>query len=110
MAGLLAGVINGLFGAGGGIVLVPLLRRWVGLSDRETLASSVAIILPVSLLSGLVYWNKNGMDMLSAWPFLAGGLVGGLIGGKVLRRIPVTWLQRAFGLLLLYGGVRYLLG
>lgn len=110
VTGALAGLANGLFGSGGGLFLVPLLTRWAGLEQKRAFATSVAVILPLSLVSAAVYWAKGALDFSAAWPYLLGGAAGGLISGRVFKRVPVIWLRRGFGLLILYGGVRAVLG
>ncbi len=109
VAGGLAGVANGFFGGGGGMVLVPLLTGRCGLDQRRAFATSVAIILPLCVLSSVVYFFRGGLDLSAALPYLLGGLAGGWIGGRVFRRLNMDWLRRAFALLILYGGVRSLL-
>ena len=110
VAGLLAGSLNGFFGAGGGMLLVPLLIRWVKLDERHAFATSVFIILPLCIVSGAVYVFRAGIDPAPAIPFLIGGLAGGFIGGRIFKKVPTALLHRIFGLLLIYGGVRSLLG
>lgn len=102
-AGGAAGLINGFFGGGGGMVLVPLLMSQCGLDRRRAFASSVAIILPLCVLSAGIYFAKGHLDLLTALPYLAGGLIGGWIGGRIFQKVPVVWLKRAFALLILYG-------
>ena len=109
VSGALAGAVNGLFGAGGGMVLVPLLLGWVGVEEKAAFACSTAIILPLCLVSAGVYWLRGALDPLAALPYLLGGLAGGWLGGRLFRRIPAAPLRRVFALFLLYGGVRYLL-
>ena len=109
VAGGLAGVANGFFGGGGGMVLVPLLTGRCGLDQRRAFATSVAIILPLCVLSSVIYFFRGGLDLSAALPYLLGGLAGGWIGGRVFRRLNMDWLRRAFALLTLYGGVRSLL-
>lgn len=109
LTGALAGLANGLFGSGGGLFLVPLFTGWAKLPQRKAFATSVAVILPLSLVSAAVYWFRGGLDVSAAWPYLLGGAVGGLLAGKIFRRVPLVWVRRAFGLLLLYGGVRAVL-
>ena len=109
VAGGLAGVANGFFGGGGGMVLVPLLTGRCGLDQRRGCATSVAIILPLCVLSSVIYFFRGGLDLSAALPYLLGGLAGGWIGGRVFRRLNMDWLRRAFALLILYGGVRSLL-
>lgn len=102
-AGGAAGLVNGFFGGGGGMVLVPLLMGRCGLDRRRAFANSVAIILPLCVLSAGIYFAKGNLDIRTALPYLAGGLVGGWIGGKIFEKVPVVWLKRAFALLILYG-------
>jgi len=109
VTGLLAGVANGFFGAGGGLFLVPLFTRWLGLEQRRAFATSVAVVLPLSVAALVSYARSGGLDVAAALPYLAGGLVGGLVSGRVFDKIPVIWLRRGFGLLMLYGGVRAVL-
>ena len=108
-AGAAAGLTNGLFGGGGGSVLVPLLTRLCGLDQRRAFATSVAVILPLCALSAALYLWKGGLDLGAALPYLLGGALGGWAGGKWFRGVKLPWLKRAFGLLLIYGGVRNLL-
>lgn len=107
--GLAAGAVNGLFGAGGGMLLVPLLQRFRLLEQRALFASALAIMLPMSMVSFGVYYLKGAVELGQALPYCVGGFAGGLIGGLVYRKIPTALLHRALGLLILWGGVRLLL-
>ncbi|NCB63031.1 MAG: sulfite exporter TauE/SafE family protein [Clostridia bacterium] len=109
VAGGLAGIANGFFGGGGGMILVPLLTRRCALDQRNAFATSVAIILPLCVLSSVIYLFRGGLDFRAALPYLAGGLVGGWIGGRVFKKLNMDWLRRVFALLILYGGVKSLL-
>lgn len=106
LSGAAAGVANGFFGGGGGMILVPLLTRWCGLDQRKAFATSVAIILPLCALSSAVYFFRGSMDLLLALPYLAGGLAGGFVGGRVFKKLNMDWLRRVFALFILYGGVK----
>ena len=106
VTGALAGFANGFFGTGGGLFLVPLLTRWAHMEQRSAFATSVAVILPLCALSVVIYLFRGGLDFLAALPYLVGGAVGGWAGGKWFKGMKMPWLKRAFGLLLIYGGVR----
>lgn len=107
LAGFTAGAINGLLGAGGGMVLVPLLCAASVLEENEIFSSSIVIILPMCIVSLLA--SSNGfLPWSAAWPYLLGAIPGGLLAGLIGRRIPTLWLHRALGILVLYGGFRYL--
>ena len=109
VAGALAGLTNGLFGAGGGLFLVPLLIRWIGLEEKRAFATSVAIMLPLSVASYVIFCIKGGNVWNDALPYLLGGVLGGLLSAKFFSRISTVWLHRLFGLLILYGGVKAVL-
>lgn len=108
IAGAGAGLVAGLFGAGGGLVLVPLLGFLTELSDREIFAASLSIILPVCLVSIAVTAMAAGIDFASALPYLPGSALGGLAAGIWGTKIPAQWLHRGLGLLIVWGGIRYL--
>ena len=105
----LAGSINGLLGAGGGALLVPLLIRKCGFEAKSAMATSVFLIFPLSLVSVIVYGMQGHLAFKAALPYLIGGCCGGIFAGKLLRRFSTLWLRRLFGLLLLAGGIRMVL-
>ena len=109
VTGALAGAANGFFGAGGGLFLVPLFIGWLKLDERKAFATSVAVILPLCAVSAFIYWQRGNLDLMQSLPYLAGGAVGGFLSGRVFKKVNMVWLRRAFGLLILYGGVRSLL-
>ena len=108
LAGIAAGSINGLLGAGGGMVLVPLLTKLTSLGKEQIFPASVAIMLPVSTVSLTVIALTEGLPIKDALPYLIGGSMGGIAAGVWGKRIPVKWLHRLLGILILWGGVRYL--
>jgi uncharacterized membrane protein YfcA len=106
VAGLLAGAANGLFGAGGGLFVIPLYTRWAKLEQRRAHASSVAALLPICAVSAAVYLLRGGAALRDALPYMLGGIAGGAVGGKAFKKLPADWLRRAFALLVIFGGVR----
>lgn len=108
LAGLCAGAVNGLFGAGGGMVLVPLLTALTDLDEDEIFPASISIILPICLVSLGFTAFSTGLAWRTALPYLLGSAAGGLIAGLLGRKIPAKWLHRALGFMILWGGVRYL--
>lgn len=109
LAGAAAGVANGLFGAGGGMLLLPLLTRLTDLSEHACFANSVCIILPMSLVSAGVYLLRGGEFAAQSIGYLIGGAVGGVAAGLLLRHLPTKLLHRALGVFILWGGLRLLL-
>ena len=109
LAGAAAGLANGLFGGGGGMVFIPLMSRDPALEGRRLFATCVAVIFPVCAVSALIYFWKGGLSLSAALPYLLGGLVGGFLGGRLYGRVSTAWLRRLFALFLFYAGVKYLL-
>ena len=106
ISGILAGTVTGLLGAGGGMILVPALTLLTDLHEDEIFPASVAIILPICIISILMLgylppWND-------ALPYLVGSVFGGIFAGIFAGKIPVVWLHRSLGALILWGGIRYL--
>ena len=107
LAGMSAGAVNGLFGGGGGMVLVPLLTHTTALTESEIFPASVAIILPICIVS-LLFTPDLGDTWHQTVPYLIGSTFGGILAGVFGRKIPAHWLHRGLGLMLLWGGIRYL--
>ena len=105
LAGLGAGAINGLFGAGGGMVLIPLLSLLTDWEDGKIFGSSLGVILPICLVS---LATGPALPFQEALPWLLGSGLGGIAAGLWGKKIPVKWLHRGLGILIIWGGVRYL--
>lgn len=108
IAGGAAGLINGSLGAGGGMVLVPLLTVLKCVREEQVFPTSVSIIFPICLVSLAMDPGLQALPLETAWPYLLGGIAGGLCAGFMDKKIPVKWLHRALGILILAGGIRYL--
>lgn len=108
LTGALAGFVNGFFGAGGGMLVVPLLIVLVGLADKQAFSSAISIILPLTIVSLVIYAKNGALDIKAALPYLLGGAGGGVLAGLWFRKIPAKWLHLALGALILLGGVRLL--
>ena len=108
LAGLAAGFVNGFFGAGGGMVLVPLLIFLVGLPDKLAFSSAISIILPLCVVSLVIYGRHDMLPLSDALPYLIGGAGGGVLAGLWFQKVPAKWLHLALGALILLGGVRLL--
>lgn len=105
LGGVAVGALNGLLGAGGGMVLVPLMEL-LGIGGKKSHASSLAVIVPLSAISAAVYLRRGWFAPGDALPFLLPGLLGAVSGGLLLNRVKIKWLKVTFGLLLIWGGVK----
>ncbi|MCL2633789.1 MAG: sulfite exporter TauE/SafE family protein [Oscillospiraceae bacterium] len=105
--GGISGVLNGLFGSGGGVAAVPLLTRF-GVEPRKSHATSVAIIFVLSLVSTGLYALNGILDVSMAMSFIPAGLAGAVVGAVFLKKIPNSLLRRVFGIVILISAVRML--
>lgn len=106
--GMIIGLLNGFFGSGGGILAVALLERR-GLSPRQAHATSVALILPLSVISLAVYWMHGSIRLGQGLPFLLPALLGSAVGAWGLKKISAPLLKLLFSLLILYSAIRLLI-
>ena len=108
LAGFAAGSVTGLFGAGGGMVLVPLLCWLTDIEEDAVFPASVSIILPICLVCLFLRSGNAVLPWYHAAPYLIGSTVGGILAGILGQRIPAVWLHRILGVMILWGGIRYL--
>ena len=107
LLGLIAGILNGLFGAGGGVAVVPLLKK-AGLEPRKCHATSIAIILPLCVLSCFAYFKAGNLDINLALIYIPGGITGAILGAWLLKKINNNILRRIFGVIIIISSLRIL--
>lgn len=105
--GLIIGFVNGTLGAGGGMLAVPLLKK-CGFEQRDAHTNAVAVILPICIISASLYLYKGHINLSDAFPFIPSGIVGSIIGTLLIKRISPNLLKKAFGVLMIYAGIRLL--
>lgn len=108
LIGLFTGVLNGLFGAGGGMIAVTFLKK-AGLDAKKAHATSIAIVLPLAVLSSCLYLGGGHFKFRDSLIFLPAGLVGALAGAAALPKLSNKWLRRGFAALILFFAVRLFL-
>ena len=109
VSGAAAGIVAGLFGAGGGMVLIPLLNLTAKPKENSLFPTSVCIMLPICVTAICMdYLKYSLLPFQTAWPYMLGGAVGGILASILAKKIPTLYLHRGLGLLILWGGVRYL--
>lgn len=107
LAGIGAGIVTGLFGTGGGMVLVPLLGLLTSAKEEEIFPCSICVTLPLCIVT-LISTPGVHLEMSQILPYLLGSAAGGLAAGILGTKIPVLWLHRILGAFVLWGGIRYL--
>ncbi len=107
--GAMIGVINGFFGGGGGMIVVPLLNKLFGLEQKKAQATALFVILPISLVSTIVYLCFNSINFATGWPVILGIVVGGVAGATLLNRLNNNAIKGIFIFFMLLGGVGMLI-
>ena len=107
VGGLFAGFVNGLLGAGGGIIIIYLLSALLRerASSRDIFANSLCVMFPLSIVSCAVYFSRGGIDLSSIGVLLLPAILGGILGGFALSRVNTSLLKQIFSLLVIVSGV-----
>ncbi len=106
LIGLITGLLNGLFGSGGGTVVVPAMERFLDFPEHKAHATAIAIILPLTIVS-LFFYTRSGYFLWSlVWQTSVGGVVGGLIGALLLKKLKPNVIRKIFGVFMLVAAVR----
>lgn len=108
LVGLLAGVASGLFGVGGGLVIVPALVTFCRRDQRQAVATSLLAIAPLAIAGVTGYAVHGEVDVLLATPLAAGSVIGAWLGSALLRRLSLRSLRLVFALAALAAAVRLL--
>lgn len=102
VVGLVAGMLSGLVGIGGGVVIVPALVYIIGFSQHRATGTSLGILLlPAGILAVLNYYKKGYIDVQAVLLLFAGFLIGGWLGSKLSLNMPDALLKRVFAIILL---------
>lgn len=105
LCGFGVGIVNALFGAGGGMIAVPVIKS-KGKSQKEAQASAVGVILPLCILNAVIYHIRGYYTLSEALNYVPFALVGAIVGTSLLKKIPDRILKKFFSLFMLYLGVR----
>lgn len=108
--GTAAGVFSGLFGVGGGGLIVPLLVLWLGYQDREASGTSLAVIAVIAALGAAVQGALGNIDVLDAALVGVPAVAGVLVGTTLQQRVSNEIVGAIFAVLLLGVGVRLVIG
>lgn len=113
--GFFAGILNGLLGAGGGILLVFLMsfilcaKNEGRFTKKDVMAISLAVMLPVSLFSAVRYGMSGNLDLSYAKKLIFPAVLGGLIGGSLLNKLKESFIIKIFAVLVIYSGASMIL-
>ena len=109
LCGAVIGFLNGFFGGGGGIVCVPLLQKVLNLSSKESHATAIAVIFPLSFVSASIYVFNGSINSFTLTTVGLGVVAGGIIGSYALKFMPPKVVRVIFALVMLVGGIRLII-
>jgi uncharacterized membrane protein YfcA len=105
--GLVAGVLSGLIGLGGGIFIVPALVLLFGFTQHNAQGTTLAVLIPpIGILAAYTYYQRGHVNISAAALICVGFVLGGLIGAKLANAIPTLALTRVFAVFLVLLGLR----
>lgn len=110
LMGAIIGIINGLFGGGGGMICVPALIYLVSMPTKKAHATAIAIILPLCIVSAIMYLCFFDIKLdITAFTGI-GVLAGGILGALLLKKIPNKVILILFALIMTAAGIKCLIG
>ena len=107
--GIVTGFFNGLFGSGGGTIVVPAMVLLLNVNEQQSHATAIAVILPLSIISSFIYSKNNYTDWKLTLIVACGGMIGGYIGANILNRFSANALRKIFGISMLAAAIRMVL-
>ncbi|MBQ7667841.1 MAG: sulfite exporter TauE/SafE family protein [Clostridia bacterium] len=105
--GIVAGFVNGLFGSGAGMIILPTLISVFNMDDVKSRGTTIMSVLFLSIISSIFYFKSVG-SLQIMWYVSVGGIVGGIIGAKLVKYIPRGILKISLSLFLIFSGIRIL--
>lgn len=110
LLGLVAGIFSGMFGIGGGTILIPVLVYLFGLTQHQAQGTTLAIMIPpIGLLAALRYYYSGNVKLNLAIFICLGFFIGGLLGAHLIQDVSEPLLKRLFGIYLAFIAIRMIL-
>jgi uncharacterized membrane protein YfcA len=107
--GLLIGALSGLVGIGGGILLIPALVLFFGLTQHQAVGTTLAVMVPpVTLAAAIEYYRRGYVDLKITLVLTLGVFLGSWATARFAHQVPEVWLKRLFGAVLLFVAFRFL--
>jgi uncharacterized membrane protein YfcA len=107
ISGFLIGTVNILLGAGGGMLTVPLYRR-MDMSQKQAQINAVATILPITIVSAIIYLKNGDVKLTDTYIYLIPGLIGSIMGTFLIKKLSNNILNVIFSLFMIWAGLRLL--
>ena len=108
LTGVSCGVINGVFGGGGGMIVVPMLTYLLKYEEKYAHATAILIILPLSIVSSIFYISFGNLELGLLLPVGVGVVAGGTAGALLLSKLSSKWIGIIFSLVMAAAGIKML--
>ena len=109
ISGLFIGFVNGFWGGGGGMICVPILVNLLKLPEKKGHATTILIMLPLSIVSFIVYLINGSIEVGMAVNIGIGFVIGGILGAILLKKINNKALKLIFAIVIILGGIKLIL-
>ena len=106
LIGIFTGFVNGIFGSGGGTLLVPILNNIVKVEEHKSHATALAIIIFLTSASSVIYVSRGTYDISLTLKVAVGSVIGGIIGAKLLSKVTGKFLRISFGAIMIIASIR----
>ena len=104
-SGILIGIINVVLGAGGGMLTVPLYKK-MGMEQKDAQINAVATILPITIISAIIYLMNGNVRITDTYIYLIPGLLGSVLGTFVIKKTSNKLLTIFFSIFMIWAGLR----
>ncbi len=106
LIGSISGFINGVFGSGGGTLLVPILNNILKVEEHKSHATALSIVVFLTVTSSFIYVSKGTYDLTLTFKVAIGSIIGGIIGAKILCKLTGKFLRISFGIIMIIAALR----
>ena len=109
IVGLMAGIVNGFFGAGGGLIIVPMLKKISDSDSKIIHATTLGCVMFMCLSSSIVYLTNGIVDFKLTLFCLIGSLIGSFVATKLLKKLKNNYIDLIFSFVLIAAGISLLI-
>ncbi|KXZ39407.1 hypothetical protein SAMN05661008_00407 [Alkalithermobacter thermoalcaliphilus JW-YL-7 = DSM 7308] len=106
LIGFASGFINGIFGSGGGTLLIPCMNNILKIEEHKSHATTISVIFFFSLISSIIYIKNGIFDIDTTLKVSIGSIIGGIIGAKLLNKFSSEKLRLIFGIFMIVASIR----
>ncbi|MDD3839604.1 MAG: sulfite exporter TauE/SafE family protein [Clostridia bacterium] len=106
LIGFISGICNGVFGAGGGMILVPGMTSMLKIEDHNAHATAVSVILPLACASSYIYLSNGIVDYKLLTYIVSGGMLGSFLGARLMNKLPAKYLRKIFSVFMFIAAIR----